>query len=169
MYCNPPVMRLRYIVALPLHPLPRARPHTHVASLHTVVIVDPGLHNQTGYPPWDQGLKEDIYLKDKKGSVFIGKVWPGTTAFPDFLHPKTANFWEEQVNKRNGLSSEQCVFVCMYVHVYVHMYGGGGRRGREGTQREAEGRGENWRVEEEERGGMQGEEREGEGRGGEGK
>ena len=50
--------------------------------------------------------------------------------------------------------------------MYVHMYGGGGRRGREVTQREAEGRGKNWRVEEEERGG---DARGGEGRGGEGR
>ena len=125
-----------------------------MAFLHTVVIVDPGLHNQTGYAPWDQGLKEDIFLKDKKGSVFIGKVWPGTTAFPDFLHPKTADFWEEQVNKHNGLSCEQCVFVRMYVCMCVHMYGGGGGE---------EGRGHRERQ----RGGERREERGGDGRGGE--
>lgn len=72
----------------------------------TVVIVDPGLHNQTGYAPWDQGLEADIFLKDSKGNIFIGRVWPGTTAFPDFLHPKAADFWEEQVSKQG---SEQCV------------------------------------------------------------
>ena len=78
--------------------------YTHACtSPHTVIIVDPGLHNQTGYAPWDQGLKEDIFLKDKKGSVFIGRVWPGTTAFPDFLHPKAADFWEEQVSKQGAV------------------------------------------------------------------
>ena len=51
-------------------------------------------------------MEADIFLKDSKGSVFIGRVWPGTTAFPDFLHPKAADFWEEQVSMQG---SEQCV------------------------------------------------------------
>ena len=56
-------------------------------SMDNQVIVDPGIHNQPGYAPYDQGLAQNLFIKKQSGDVFIGKVWPGTTAFPDFLNP----------------------------------------------------------------------------------
>ena len=62
-----------------------------------VVITDPGIKNEKGYQPYDDGLQADIFLKDKNGNVFIGQVWPGTTAFPDFMNPKAFEYWETEV------------------------------------------------------------------------
>ena len=36
-------------------------------------------------------------LQDQSGEVFVGKVWPGLCAFPDFLNPATAGYWQNQV------------------------------------------------------------------------
>ena len=66
-------------------------------SLHSVLIIDPGIANQNGYPAWDHGVQQDIFLKDKNGNIFIGRVWPGSTAFPDFLNPKAAAYWKQEV------------------------------------------------------------------------
>ena len=63
-----------------------------------VVMTDPGIHNASGYEPWEEGLKEDIFVKDKNGKIFIGKLWPGFTAYPDFLNPKTFEYWGQQVH-----------------------------------------------------------------------
>lgn len=37
-------------------------------------------------------------VQDKKGDIFSGRVWPGATAFPDFLHPDGNKYWEKQVS-----------------------------------------------------------------------
>eukprot|EP00475_Leptophrys_vorax_P036702 TRINITY_DN6246_c0_g1_i1.p1 TRINITY_DN6246_c0_g1~~TRINITY_DN6246_c0_g1_i1.p1 ORF type:complete len:932 (-),score=235.95 TRINITY_DN6246_c0_g1_i1:106-2901(-) len=69
-----------------------------ISTLHSqdqqmVVIVDPGIHNQVGYAPYDDGIEKNLFVKRSNGDVFIGKVWPGTTAFPDFFHPNTSDYW----------------------------------------------------------------------------
>ena len=44
-------------------------------------------------------LQVDVVLmQDDKGTVFVGKVWPGYTAYPDFLNPNTTIYWEKQVS-----------------------------------------------------------------------
>jgi alpha-glucosidase len=62
----------------------------------------------------------DVWIKNSDGSVFIGlvlfslflsasvclsaratdtgaKVWPGTTAFPDWFHPNATTYWMNQI------------------------------------------------------------------------
>ena len=36
-------------------------------------------------------------LQDANNDVFIGKVWPGYTAYPDFLNPKAIQYWQDEV------------------------------------------------------------------------
>ncbi len=65
---------------------------TFVDQLHAngqryTVIIDPGIHNRAGYAPYDDGLTRNVFIRNADQSVFIGKVWPGTTAFPDWFHP----------------------------------------------------------------------------------
>ena len=37
-------------------------------------------------------------MQDASGGVFIGKVWPGFTAYPDFLNPKAIQYWQNVVS-----------------------------------------------------------------------
>lgn len=71
----------------------------HKSGQRYVVILDPGIRNITGYTPYDEGLKQDIFIKEGDGQTpFIGRVWPGYTAFPDFLNPNTQSYWTEQIS-----------------------------------------------------------------------
>ena len=71
----------------------------HDDGQHYVVIVDPGIKVEDGYEPFEQGLEMDVFIKDQQGKPFVGKVWPGFTAFPDFLHPNTSDYWSSMFAK----------------------------------------------------------------------
>ena len=38
------------------------------------------------------------HSQDKNGNVFIGRVWPGYTAFTDFMNFDTHQYWQDQVS-----------------------------------------------------------------------
>jgi len=38
-----------------------------------------------------------FFLRKAEGKPFIGKVWPGFTAWPDFLNPLTADYWHDMI------------------------------------------------------------------------
>ena len=80
--------------------LPELINDIHNAGMHYVPIVDPGVSaaEPSGtYPPFDDGIAMDIFVKDRDGNIFIGKVWnPVSTAFPDFTHPRAVEYWGKQ-------------------------------------------------------------------------
>jgi alpha-glucosidase len=51
---------------------------------------------KSSYPPFESGLNNDIWIKNPDGSIYLGTVWPGITAFPDWHHPKAGGWWSEQ-------------------------------------------------------------------------
>lgn len=59
----------------------------------TVVINDPGVKQEEGYPIYDEGVKEGYFAKTPEGEVYINAVWPGAAAFPDFGNPKVRRWW----------------------------------------------------------------------------
>ncbi len=63
----------------------------------SVVIIDPGISNAQNYEPYSYGLSQDVFIKDSNNKVFIGKVWPGYTAYPDFLNLNTHKYWQHEV------------------------------------------------------------------------
>ena len=77
----------------------------------TVAILDPAVsasEPRGSYPPYDDGIKDDVFVKNEDGSYFIGKVWnPDTSIFPDFTADKTRKYWVNQVQK---FYREQLVF-----------------------------------------------------------
>ncbi|XP_065906865.1 uncharacterized protein [Dysidea avara] len=70
----------------------------HNRSLQYVVIVDPGIKVDRGYKAYDDGISKGVFVKDKNGNLFTGKVWPGVTTFPDFFNPMTADYWKDQTS-----------------------------------------------------------------------
>lgn len=67
---------------------------------HYVPIFDPAISSsQTpgSYPAFDDGLDQNVFIKNTTGGVFIGSVWPGLTAFPDFFSANASAYWTQQM------------------------------------------------------------------------
>ena len=60
------------------------------------VIVDPGIKADSSYESYLTGLAGAHFLKYPDGKVYIGEVWPGKCAFPDFTNPGTRTWWGRQ-------------------------------------------------------------------------
>jgi alpha-glucosidase len=46
-----------------------------------------------GYAPYDTGIAGDHFVKNPDGSVYVGKVWPGPSVFPDFTATAARKWW----------------------------------------------------------------------------
>lgn len=63
----------------------------HANGQHYVPIVDsaiyvPNPNNASdAYPPFDRGNATNSFMLNPDGSLYIGDVWPGWTAFPDWV------------------------------------------------------------------------------------
>ncbi|XP_033998403.1 lysosomal alpha-glucosidase-like isoform X2 [Trematomus bernacchii] len=78
--------------------LPQMVDEFHKIGMKYILILDPGISSSSPpgtYPPFDDGLKRDVFIKNSTGQILIGKVWPGPTAFPDFTNPETGRWWED--------------------------------------------------------------------------
>jgi alpha-glucosidase len=64
-------------------------------GFHTIAITDlhvayaPG----QGYAPFDSGAKLDAFVKNPDGSIYVGRVWPGDSVFPDFTLARVRDWW----------------------------------------------------------------------------
>lgn len=49
----------------------------HSRGMHYIPLIDPGISGSEKpgtYPPYDVGLKMDIFVKNSTGQTFVGKV-----------------------------------------------------------------------------------------------
>jgi len=69
----------------------------HANGQQYVVIIDPAISNRSGYSVYEQGLKQKVFIKKANGEVFIGRVWPGFTAFPTFYANNTQHWWTDNI------------------------------------------------------------------------
>ncbi len=65
-------------------------------GFRVVTIVDPGVKADEGYAVYRDGRAADLYCKTYQGAEYHNVVWPGTCAFPDFINPRTRNWWGDQ-------------------------------------------------------------------------
>jgi alpha-glucosidase len=68
-----------------------------LAAKHIKLVTITDLHiadapNQ-GYAPYDTGIAADAFVHNPDGSVFVGKVWPGLSVFPDFTDARARRWW----------------------------------------------------------------------------
>ena len=75
--------------------LPGMIDQLHKKQFHVVAITDLHIANapNQNYHPFDSGLAGDHFVKDEKGSVYTGVVWPGPSVFPDFTRQQTRAWW----------------------------------------------------------------------------
>lgn len=62
-------------------------------GFRTAVIVDPGIKKDTSYHAYRTGLAGKHFLVQPDSQIYVGKVWPGICAFPDFSSPSTRAWW----------------------------------------------------------------------------
>jgi alpha-glucosidase len=62
-------------------------------GFHVVCIIDPGLKIEEGYPAYDEGVKNNYFVKLPDGKDYVGEVWPGRSHFPDFTNPVVRKWW----------------------------------------------------------------------------
>jgi alpha-glucosidase len=62
-------------------------------GFHIVTIIDPGVKVDSQYWVYQQGLAGNDFVKMPDGSIYIGKVWPGDCAFPDFTSTRVRDWW----------------------------------------------------------------------------
>ena len=46
----------------------------HQKDMQYVVIVDPGIKAEKGYPAHDRGLAADVFIKDVTGAPYLGQA-----------------------------------------------------------------------------------------------
>jgi alpha-glucosidase len=64
-------------------------------GFRVITIIDPGVKYEPGYPVFDQALARDLLCKTEGRDIYIGQVWPGNTAFPDFVKEEARVWWGE--------------------------------------------------------------------------
>jgi len=64
-------------------------------GVRVITIIDPGVKYEPGYPVFDEAVERDVLCRTEGGDVYIGQVWPGNTAFPDFATEDGRRWWGE--------------------------------------------------------------------------
>ncbi|HXM93163.1 MAG TPA: glycoside hydrolase family 31 protein [Candidatus Dormibacteraeota bacterium] len=64
-------------------------------GFHVILITDPHIKKNAdhGYVPYDSGIKNDVFVKNPDGSLYVGPVWPGDSVFPDFTLTRVRDWW----------------------------------------------------------------------------
>jgi alpha-glucosidase len=67
----------------------------HQEKFHVVAITDLHIADQPDqhYAPFDTGTAGNDFVKSPDGSLFVGKVWPGPSVFPDFTAHGAREWW----------------------------------------------------------------------------
>ncbi|WP_341528069.1 glycoside hydrolase family 31 protein [Nostoc sp. UHCC 0302] len=63
----------------------------------TVTIIDPGVkyEPEANYHVFDEGIKNDYFVRKANGELFHGYVWPEKAVFPDFLRSDVRDWWSD--------------------------------------------------------------------------
>ncbi|HEX6891426.1 MAG TPA: glycoside hydrolase family 31 protein, partial [Chryseolinea sp.] len=75
-------------------------------GFEVVVMCDPGIKVEPGYNTYDDGVRNQVFIKYPDGTDYSGQVWPGWCHFPDFTNPLTREWWKEQFKEYIDLGVE---------------------------------------------------------------
>ncbi|MGN7178226.1 alpha-glucosidase [Paenibacillus sp. FSL R5-0490] len=67
-------------------------------GFHAIAINDPAVKQDENYRIYQEGTQNDYWGKNADGTNFIGPVWPGDSAFPDFSKEEVRNWWAKNHN-----------------------------------------------------------------------
>ncbi|XP_061985580.1 alpha-xylosidase 1-like [Populus nigra] len=74
----------------------------HSIGMKYIVIIDPGIGVNSSYGVYQRGIANDVFIK-YEGEPYLAQVWPGAVNFPDFLNPKTVDWWGDEVRRFHEL------------------------------------------------------------------
>ena len=79
-------------------------------GMHTILITDLHIKKDSnhGYAPYDSGIKNDVFVKNPDGSVYVGTVWPGDSVFPDFTLTRARDWWGALYKEFVGMGAGGC-------------------------------------------------------------
>ncbi len=69
----------------------------HKMGFKVVVILDPGIKNEAGYKPFEEGSNQRLFLQYPDGEPWSACVWPGWCHFPDFTQEQAREWWANHV------------------------------------------------------------------------
>nr|WP_204122666.1 TIM-barrel domain-containing protein [Lacticaseibacillus mingshuiensis] len=75
-------------------------------GVKVVTIIDPGVKQDPGYRVYDEGVAHGYFAKDAAGKLYVNRVWPGKSVFPDFGAPSVRKWWAHNTDflTENGVS-----------------------------------------------------------------
>ncbi|WP_445491685.1 glycoside hydrolase family 31 protein [Niallia sp. 03133] len=62
-------------------------------GFHSIAINDPAVKQDENYSIYNEGTQKDFWAKNPDGTPYIGPVWPGDSAFPDFSKQEVRDWW----------------------------------------------------------------------------
>ena len=65
-------------------------------GIHLVSILDPCVKKDKDYFLYQEGKEKQAFCTLPNGRLSTGQVWPGTSVFPDFTHPRVRTWWGEK-------------------------------------------------------------------------
>lgn len=101
--------------------LPAIVEDLHNHGQHYINIIDPAISTTSGYEPYDDGLANNVFIKYLgTNEPLVGKVWPGSTVFPDFTNPNTSQWWTKMAtNFHKNISFDGLWIVSFTVYLAV--------------------------------------------------
>src|SRR5260370_17926123 len=68
-------------------------PDLRKMGFSVIAITDLHIAKVPGYKPFDTGLAADYFVKNADGTLYVGKVWPGDSVFPEFTLSSVRRSW----------------------------------------------------------------------------
>lgn len=65
----------------------------HKDGFKIVTIIDPGVKVEEGYKIYEEGVKNNYFVKSPEGEIYVNQVWPGDSVYPDFGRAEVRDWW----------------------------------------------------------------------------
>lgn len=75
-------------------------------GVRLIPIIDAGVKVEEGYPVYEEGIKDDHFVKNAKGEPYVAAVWPGKVHFPDFLQENTRDWFGQWYQSLTNMGIE---------------------------------------------------------------